>query len=821
MKVPVKWLKQFVETDLSAAEIARRMTMAGLEAESIERVGDTWENVFVGEVVRVDPHPDADRLTLPYVVAGEHELTVVTGAPNIAAGQKVALALAGARLIDAYSEELKYRTLKPSKIRGVESEGMVCSEKELGLSDEHEGILVLDDDAPVGMPLADYLGDEVIEFEITPNLVHAFSVLGIARELAAILGQDVIDPPLTDLDTLERRDDRVTIETADHCGRFTYTMFENVTIQPSPDWLQRRLIAADLRPINNYVDISNYVMLELGHPTHPFDADKLASDEIIVRLATQGETITTIDHVERELDGETLVIADKDRAVGIAGIMGGVDSEVTEDTNRVLLESAWFEPKSIRRTSRFLRLSSDASARFGRDIDPNGASVAAARIAELVREIDPGASAVAFADQFLRPRKRREVSMKFSEIERLLGMTVPLERVTEILGRLDLQPSTREVDGELVVTASAPTYRNDINIPADLVEEVIRIHGYEHIPETLITGTAVPVSREPERLVDQITQNALVEAGLFQVQTYTMISDDDLRALSPDGNEVPEVLGGYPRPEESYVRAANPLRSDWVLMRPTMLPSILKVVGENLKFSGPSGRPVRVFETARTYQPAGDDKLPDERRAATIVMSGAREEFGIYASEPEEIDYFDLKGVVEHLLTRLGSENAEFTAVDHPSLHPGRAAAVEIDGVQIGIVGELHPRVAERFAVDRRVAVAEIDLEVFAENLNAPWNVTPVGRHQPIQQDFAIVVPEDVATSKVEDSIRAGAGPLASDIRLFDVYRGENIDPGTKSLAYRVTFAAPDRQPAEHEIERARDRIGNAVAREVGGTLRT
>jgi phenylalanyl-tRNA synthetase beta chain len=407
--------------------------------------------------------------------------------------------------------------------------------------------------------------------------------------------------------------------------------------------------------------------------------------------------------------------------------------------------------------------------------------------------------------------------MKFSEIERLLGMTVSLDGVLEILERVNLQPRAEDHGGELVVITTVPTYRNDINIAADLVEEVIRIHGYEHIPETLITGTAVPVSRDPARLVDQIAQNALVEAGLFQVQTYTMISEDDLRALSPDNDAIPVVLGGYPRPEERYVRASNPLRADWVLMRPTMLPSLLKVAGENLKF----GERVAIFETARTYQPEGLDRLPDERRAVTIALSGARDEYGLYTPEPEGFDFFDIKGVVEHLLRRLGGDRAVITRVEHPSLHPGRSAAIELDGVQIGVLGELHPRVAERFGIATRTAVAEIDLEPFATHLQDPWNVQPVGRYQPVLQDFAIIVPEDLPAARAEAAIRSGAGPLATTVVLFDIYRGDRIDPGRKSLAYRVTFAAPDRQPAEHEIERARDRIARAVIRELGGSLRT
>lgn len=817
MQVPVRWLKEFVETDLSTEEIAHRLTMAGLEAEGITRIGEEWERVFVGEVVDVSPHPDADRLVLAHVIAGEHDLTVVTGAPNIEAGQRVPLALAGAELIDAYSEEPRRRKLKPSKIRGVRSEGMVCSEKELGLSDEHEGILVLEPDAPLGAPLREYLGDDVIEFEITPNLVHAFSILGIARELAALLGKPARQLEVADLSTVPRADERVEIAAPEHCGRFTYTLIENATVEPSPTWLQRRLIAAGLRPINNYVDISNYVMLEMGHPTHPFDADKLASERIIVRLARPGEKITTIDHVERELDEQILVIADEERPVGIAGVMGGVETEITEPTQSILLESAWFQPKTIRYATRTLKLNSDASARFGRDIDPNGASIAAARIVELVKQVDPNARVVRFADQFIAPRERRTVELPYGEIERLLGMTIPIERVIDIFERLDLQPEVVGSTDSQVIVTHPPTYRNDINLPADLVEEAIRIHGYDQLPETIISGTAVQVSRDPARLVDQIVQNALVEAGLQQVQTYTMINDDDLRRLSISGDQIPDVLGGYPRPESDYIRATNPLRSDWTLMRPTMIPSLLRIVAENLKFSDR----VAIFETARTYQPEPESELPDERRAVALALSGRRASFDIHHPESDELDFFDARGAIETVIERIGEHDVAFARVEHPSMHPGRTAAIQLDGVQVGVVGEIHPLVGEHFGIERRTAVAELDLVSFAATIQENWRVQQVGRHQPIRQDFAVVVDESVEAAAVRDAILKGAGFLASEAILFDIFRGESIGTGNKSLAFRVTFAAPDRQPAEHEIERARDRIAKSVAEQVGGSLRT
>lgn len=818
MQVPVRWLKSYVDTDLNADEIAARLTMAGLEAEKITRIGEHWDNVYVGLVESIEPHPDADRLVLPHIVAGEHELTVVTGAPNIEVGQKVALALAGAELIDAYADEPTRKKLKPTKIRGVRSEGMVCSEKELGLSDEHEGILVLEDDAPVGTPFREWYGDDVIEFEITPNRVDAFSIIGIARDLAAIIEQSYSYPTLGCTSTLERADDNVTIEAPDHCGRFTYTLIENVTIAPSPAWMQRRLQAAGMRPINNYVDMSNYIMLEIGHPTHPFDADLLASEEIIVRLAKAGEEIETIDHVQRELDDQTLVIADRDKALAVAGIMGGVGTEVSDTTTRVLLESAWFYPTSIRRSTRALKLNSDASARFARDIDPNGAEIAARRFIELVSEIDPGAKATRFADQFLNKRGPRQVELEFDQIERLLGMTIPLERCLEILERLELEPSTEHFESGVVITAEVPAFRNDITQAADLIEEIVRIEGYDQLPEALIGGTAALIRREPARLVDQVTQDSLIETGLQQIQTYTMINEDDLVALDPAGQSIPEILGAFPRPETDYVRAANPLRSDWELMRTTLLPSVLKIAAENLKFS----ERVAIFETARTYQPpATKDELPDERRTLAIVMTGARHQLDIHDPEPGEIDYFDVKGTIEALLTRLGATDHRFVAVQHPSLHPGRSAAIEVDEIQIGVLGELHPSVAQRFGIDSRAAVAELDLTSFAPTLLENWRVSPVGRYQPIRQDFAVVVDEAVSAAEVRAALESATRPLASDIRLFDVYRGSGVPEGEKSLAFRITFAAPDREISDHEREQLRKRIERTLKKQVGGSLRT
>ncbi|HET9016148.1 MAG TPA: phenylalanine--tRNA ligase subunit beta, partial [Thermomicrobiaceae bacterium] len=422
MRVPVRWLRELVDTDLSARDIAQRLTMAGLEAEAITEIGGSWDNVFVGHVDRVEPHPDADRLVLATVSAEPHILTVVTGAPNIRQGQKVALALVGARLIDGHSDELRMITLKASTIRGVRSEGMVCSEKELGISEEHEGIMVLDPDAPVGASLRDYLGDEVIEFEITPNLVHAFSMIGIARELAALIDRPVHLPPLAEIHADGDAGGLVTVEATDLCARYVAVVIDAVRVAPSPEWMQRRLLAAGVRPISNLVDVTNYVMLEWGQPLHAFDRRELQGGRIIVRRARLGERLETLDHVDRELGTDTLVIADPVHAVGMAGVMGGVNSEIADDTTSIVLESANFEMLNVRHTARTQRLRTEASARFERGLDPNLAWTAARRAVALITELIPEASVAAVADVYPEPRLPRTLSMPRSEIPRLLGV---------------------------------------------------------------------------------------------------------------------------------------------------------------------------------------------------------------------------------------------------------------------------------------------------------------------------------------------------------------------------------------------------------------
>lgn len=816
MKVPVRWLKELVPTDLSAREIAERLTLAGLEVEAITEIGSTWDNIYVGVVERVEPHPNADRLVLATVDAGAHRLTVVTGAPNIAPGQKVALALPGATLYDGHSEEPRLITLKPSTIRGVRSEGMVCSEKELGLSDEHAGIMVLHADAPVGVPLREYLGDQVLELEITPNLVHAFSVVGVARELGALIGQRVRYPERAPL-SVSGPEGLVTIEAPDLCYRFVGVVIEDVTVGPSPWWIQQRLQAAGMRPINNVVDITNYVMLEWGQPQHAFDRDRLREGRIVVRRARPGEKIETLDGVLRELDPDTLVIADAERPVGIAGVMGGLESEITEQTRTVLLETANFEMGSIRRTARAQRLRTEASARFERGLDPNLAWEGATRAVALFRQLIPGCRVTAVVDIYPNPRLPRQLCMPRSEIPRLLGVDFPDELVLQVLDRLEFQPELRQEDGRAVIVVQVPTYRSDVTIAADLVEEVARVIGYHELPEALPLGRTVPVEISPELRLVRAVQDTLVAAGLTEVITYPMVDEATLRALLPGAATFPDRYGLYPRPERELVRAVNPIRPEWAIMRPSLLPSLLRSAAENLKFN----RAVAIFETGKVYLPRGLDELPDERRTLGCLLAGARHLRDLYHEE-RPVDYFDLKGVLETLLPRIGAPDARFRPLAHPSLHPGRAAEVLVKGQPVGILGEVHPEVVEAFEIDpdTRVAFAEIDLQWLLEIGLEPPRLRPVSRYQPVDQDFAVVVDEATPAAEVADAIMAGAGALAVSIRLFDIYRGPAIPAGKKSLAFRVTFSAPDRPLSDEELARLRERIEGHLRRRVKGELR-
>jgi phenylalanyl-tRNA synthetase beta chain len=825
MNVPLSWLREFVDLTLSPRDLAARLTMAGVEVEAIREIGAEWDQVFVGHVEHVEQHPNADRLNLVRVVAGERELTVVTGAPNIAVGQNVPLALVGARLWDGHSDEPKRITLKASTIRGVPSQGMVCSEKELGLSDEHEGIMVLPADAPVGTPLQEYLGDTVLELEITPNLVHDFSVLGVAREVAALTAQELHPPRVPALPQAKGAVGSdgaplVAIEAPDLCARCVGVVIEGLTVGESPEWLKSRLTAAGLRSINNIADVTNYVMLEWGQPLHAYDRDRLAGGRIVVRAARAGEQIESLDHVTRTLDERMLVIGDAERAVGIAGVMGGADSEISDGTTNVLLEAANFNQYAVRHAMQTLKLPSDAAVRFGRGLDPNLAWEAVARATALILDLCPGARVTATADAYPAPVGPRTIDLPYGEIGRLLGVTYPVEQTVEVLGRLELRAEilSGADGGEPTLRVTVPTWRQDLTQSADLVEEIIRVIGYDTLPTTLPEGQTTPPRRDPLLLFAEEVRDILAASGLNEIICYSLTDEPTIDRLAPGGRWTTWWEGD--RPDFAATRLVNTLRSDWQILRPTLLADALKTLADNLKF-----RPtVRLFEVRPIYLPRQLGQLPTERLTLSIALAGERSGRSLYTAPGEAgapLDFFDLKGVVEALVARLGVREVTYTPGDYAAFSPGRAAELRIGGELIGVFGEAHPQVADNFGVAAaRTMLAEFDVEALFARVGQRAEIASTTRFQPTIQDFAVVVDEATPAGAVEEAILRASGPLARSARLFDVYRGEQIPVGKKSLAFEVTFSAPNRALPDHEIERVRGRIAGMLQKRLKATLR-
>lgn len=806
----MKWLADFVDSGLAPKELADKLTMAGLEAEKITRIGEMWaDKVFVGHVETVARHPDADRLVLATVDAGEHRLTVVTGAPNIAQGQQVALAITGARLFDGHSEELVAKTLKPGSIRGVKSEGMVCSENELGLSAEHEGILVLPDDAPTGTPLIDYLGDTIIEFEITPNLSHAFSVHGIAREVHALTGAPVTTPPAADLAALPPSVDPLVANTVpDRCPRFVAVAFEGIAVGPSPAWMVRRLEAAGLRAVNNVVDVTNYVMHELGQPMHAYDRDHLAEGRLVVRTAVDGESLLTLDHVHRSLDPSMTVIADAERVVGLAGVLGGLDAEVSDGTSNVLLECASWDMFVTRRTARKLRIRTDAAARYERGLDTELPAAAIARATHLLLELCPAARVVGIQDDYPRPDQPIRIAFPVDRVASLVGVVYDNTEIESILSRLDLDPVT--TDGSLAVTV--PVYRRDVRRRQDVVEEIARIAGYERLPATIPSGVLPPVYRDPVYRLRRAIRSDLVAAGFSEVVTYVAVDERDL-ALFADENG-----GGWTASDRvpGWRRLVNPMNPDRPALRPTLIPSLVEAAAANLKHADS----VRLVELAHVYLSGGMDAEWHEVEMCGIVTVGKRDPVALDADR-REMDVLDLKGALEAALRRRGATAPTFRPVTLPGFHPGRAADVLVAGDRIGRFGELHPDFAARLGIDgHRVSVGEIDLDRLLSLLPADDREAPVWRTLPVEQDFAVVVTEQTAAGDVRVALTRAAGPLATSVRLFDVYRGPSIGEGKKSLAFRVTFTAPERSLTDQDIAKIRPKIEKVLRQQVGGELR-
>ncbi len=819
MKVPLSWLREYVDLPESVGRLAERLTLAGLEVAGIrvvglpvpaglhiktEDVGPVWDRdkIVIGRVLGVERHPNADRLTLVTVDYGAAEpKVVVTGAPNLKVGdrgQRVIVAFSGSVLFDGHSEQKVLKELKPTKIRGVPSDAMVCSAYELGISDEHEGIILLEDEALVGMPLADFMGDVVLEVDVLPNMARCLSMIGIAREVATLTGAALRLPSLAVEAAGEPIEGkvRVEIENPKLSARYAAALIRGVRIGPAPGWMQRRLTYAGMRPISNIVDITNYVMLEWGQPLHAFDYDLLVqraggkAPTIIVRPARAGETMKTLDGQLRELTPDNLVIADTAGPVAIAGVMGGAETEVSAATRNILLESANFDFVSVRRTMKAFNLPSEASVRFSRGIHPETVRPGAERAAQLMQRHAAGTVCRGLVDCYPASRPPQVITLEMSEVRRLLGMDFPIAEATRILRALEFQV---EQTGPGTLRVVTPPHRLDIQAgSADLIEELARIYGYDRLPATLLADQLPEQHTNRPLVLEERVRDILVNAGLQEVITY---------ALTEPSREAPLGL-----PAAEYVRLVNPVTSERVVMRHSVLASVLEVAANNLRHT----EDVRLFEIGRVYLPRAGAKLPDEPRRLALFLTGGRQpEFWEDAGKDEGVlDFFDLKGVVEALTADLHIAGVSYRPSSAAYLHPGRAVELVIGGKVIGHFGQMHPKVAEAYGLGGRTVLAgELDLDALLAAVPERYAYTPVPRFPPALRDIAVIVAGAVPAERIEAEIRTAGGELLRGVHLFDLYRGESIPPGTKSLAYALTYQAEDRTLTDKEVDKAHKKI--------------
>lgn len=844
MKISLNWLRDYVAVDMSVPELAERLTIAGLEVESVRlfgvptpdglRVkqvepGPIWDRdkIVTAQVIHIEKHPEADKLKLVDLEYGAPEpKRVVTGAPNIAvgdSGQKVILGLTGSKLFDGHTkpgEPKKLAELKPTKLRGIPSDSMVCSAFELGINDEHEGIILLSDDTPVGVPLMDFIGDVVLEADVLPNMARCLGMLGIAGEVAALTGANITPPPVKiefideSIDTLVK----VQIDDADRCPRYQAMLIRDVTLGPSPSWMQYRLTYAGVRPINNLVDATNYVMLEYGQPLHAFDYDTLVTraqgktPTIIIRPAKAGEVLVTLDEKERKLSPDDLVIADTAGPIALAGVMGGLDTEVTDATRHVLLEAANFDPVLIRRTARKFDLHSDASARFARGLDPDVVAPAAHRAAFLMQEHAGGRVVAGSVDAYPKPPHRQAIRLRASEIRRLLGIEVDPADVERVLTGLRFEVSSTKTH-EWDVTP--PVGRTDIQAgEADLIEEIARIHGYDHLPATLLADVLPEQQNNRDLIDEERVRDLLAMAGLQEAINYSLTD--------------PKIEKPFGFAASDHVTLKNPISPERGVLRRSLLPGLLISAASNLKHAEGTA----LFEIGPVFVPRAGERLPEEPRRLGIVLCGRRTPPAWddpVNQRPPSFDFFDLKGIIEELISGLHLNTISYRHAEKVAhLHPARSAEVFLNGKPVGTFGELHPRAAALLAkeaktldpAERSAYVAELDLEAILSTMPERFAYSPVSRYEVALRDVAILLDASVSADAVRAELLTAGGELLQDARLFDVYQGEHIPDGKKSLAYALVYQASDRTLTDKEIDKAHKKIEDRLRKQLKAQIR-
>ncbi len=801
MRVPYTWLKDFIELDLTASELAELLTSSGIEVDDIVTLPVVFSGVVVAEVMDVSKHPEADRLFIVRVNDGSEEFTVVAGIDNMQAGDKVPFATVGALLPGGME-------IKRTKLRGVESEGMLCSAAELGLHLDAalQGILVLDPDAPVGHSLEQALGlnDPILVLGLTPNRADCLGLLGVAHEVAALAG-GTVQVPDTAL-PLDRPVDtvpRIEIEDAKLCARYTGLVIRDTKVKPSPLWLQVRLLQAGIRPISNIVDVTNYVMWEWGQPLHAFDYDTLTDSTVIVRSAREGEKLVTLDNIERLLTPTMLVIADTHKAVGLAGVMGGLETEITDKTNSVLLEAARFNPVSIRRTGRALGLYSEAQQRFEKGVDVNGCAQANRRAARLLELLGAGRVEGEVIDEYAAPVYPCKISMRPARARKVIGLDISQKEMAAVFMR---QGFLVEEGTQLHVTV--PTRRADLQQEVDLIEEIARIHGYDKIGTTLPAGEMTQGRRTRSQHIIKQAGDVLVACGFAEVINYSFVSPqqwDRLRLPADD-------------PSRRAITLSNPLSEEQSVMRTGLVGGLLDTVSYN---RNRNQHDLRLFELGAVYLPQELplENLPDEKTMLGLAITGASAPEH-WRHKAEQVDFFDLKGAVEALLLRLGISDVVFRETETPFCQAGVAATILAGSTNLGWLGSISPDVLEAFGLDKAVVAAELDMGRLLElaRLDVKYELLP--RFPALLRDLAVVVPDEVTAEEVGKMIRTAGGVLVEQVELFDLYRGPQIPAGSRSLAFAITFRDPTRTLSDEDVALLHGEIERTLAKQLGASLR-
>ena len=793
MNTSLKWIKALVPgLDCTAQEYTDAMTLSGSKVESYEQLDADLDKIVIGQVKKIERHPDADKLVICQVDIGEPELTqIVTGATNVFEGAKVPVVLDGGRVAGGHdgTKTPGGIKIKKGKLRGIESNGMMCSIEELGSTREMfpdapvNGLYIFGEDAPVGENAVSYLGldDSVIEYEITSNRVDCFSVLGIAREAAATFDKKFVPPVVTETGNDENVNDivKVTVKDADLCSRYTARVVKNVKFAPSPKWMQERLRSHGIRPINNLVDITNYVMEEYGQPMHAYDLDTIAGNEIVVRRAAKDEKFVTLDGQERQMDDSVLMICDAEKAIGIAGIMGGENSMITENVHTMLFEAACFDGTNIRKSSKKIGLRTDASAKFEKGLDPNLAMEAMNRACQLVEEL--GAGEVVGGAVDIYPVKREGIRIPFEpdKYNKLLGTDIDKETMIGYFKKIDL--GYDEATNEILV----PSWRQDLLCDADMAEEVARFYGYDNIGVTLPSGASTAGGKSFKLRMEEKAREVAEFCGFSQAMTYSF--------------ESPKVFDKLLIPADSDLRKtvviSNPLGEDYSIMRTLPLNGMLASLSTNF---GRRNKDVRLYEMGNIYLPKQVPltELPEERMQLT---------FGMYGDG----DFFTMKGVVEELLSQLGLRNkAEYDpTADLPFLHPGRKASVVYDGTVIGYLGEVHPTVAANYAIKERVYIAVVDMPEIVSRASFDYKYEGITNFPVSSRDLSMVVPKNILVGDIEKVFDEKGGAYLESYELFDVYEGEQIEKGFKSVAYSLKFRGKDKNLEENDITSAMNKI--------------